>query len=244
MRGLHKRSLIPMKVAFIAGAIGISMLSIGQARASATLVTFNPDSIPGVTGLSPFQADNYNLGDFTTATITNATGSFTQSGTLDLLDFFNGSTMVPSSVSGLQNGSGSNSYGLFMTFTATGYVGVAGGAFVPGSPLNQGYFTNISYSLIADPGATDTVTSSGTLVNHGAADVTLATGGVASSGVDQVSVDIDTPSADVLLSIVKSALGSSFFSSPADLSLQELVHEHDDRGDGHRKWSDDHCGDQ
>jgi hypothetical protein len=207
--------------ALFGGAVCLAALAIGSARAVPLTVTFNPDSIPGVTGLSPFQADNYKLTDFTVATITNATGNFTQSGTLQIANFLLNTTTLTSSQTGLMNGTGSSSYGLYMTFTASGYVGVNGGAFVPGSSVNQGFFRNISYSLVADPGNSDTVSATGVLTDNGTADVVLATGGLAAGGVNQVSVDVATPSADVLLSIVKSSLGNLFFQSPADLTFQE-----------------------
>ena len=206
--------------ALLLGAFCASPLAVPPAQAATLLVTFNPDAIPGVSGLSTFQADNYNLADFTVANITNSTGQFTQSGTLQFLTFLNGNTTLGSGTTGLRNGTGPSSYGLYMTFTATGYVGVGGGPFVPGSSLNQGYFSTISYSLVADPGNTDAVSSTGVLTDNGSTDVVLATGGVA-NGVNQVSVNVSTPSADVLLTIAKTALGDSFFQSPANLAFQE-----------------------
>jgi hypothetical protein len=217
---VRMRSANALKKLFL-GALGVSALAIGPVQAAPLLVTFDPGAIPGVSGVGTFQADNYNLSDFAVATITNATGQFTETGTLQLLTFLNGSTTLGAGTSGLRNGTGAGSYGLYMTFTATGYVGVGGGPFVPGSSLNQGFFQTVTYTLHADPGNTDTVSSTGVLTDNGTADVTLATGGLAGSGVNQVSVNVTTPSADVLLSIAKSALGDGFFQSPADLAFQE-----------------------
>ena len=208
----------------LSAAFAVSALAAYPTLAAPTLVTIVPTAIPGVTGLGTFQADNYNLADFATVTINNATGAFTETGTLQLLTFLNGSTTLASSVTGLRNGTGASSYGLYMTFSGSGTVGTGPGGTGPFTPggTNTGQFTSLSYTLRADAGNTDTVSASGVLTDNGTADVTLATGGLG-GGVNQVSVlgAPGTPSADVLLSLVKNALGSGYFSTPLNLGFQE-----------------------
>lgn len=203
----------------LAAAVGVSALASGSAWAVTTLVTMNP-SAAGLSTQGAFQADNYGLLDFAVVNITNANGLFTETGTLQLQAFLNGSTTLAPATTGLQNGTGAASYGLFVTFSATGHA-VPSGPFIPGG-VNIGQFTSISYQLLGDPGNHDTVSPAGVLTDNGTADVVLATGGLG-GGINQVAVvgTPGTPTADVLLSIVKTALGNSFFAAPPNLALME-----------------------
>lgn len=206
----------------LAAAVGVSALAAGSAWAAPTLVTLNP-SAAGLSSQGAFTADNYGLLDFAVVNITNATGNFTETGTLQLQAFLNGSTTLGSATTGLRNGIGAGSYGLYITFSAAGHVGGPAGVgpFVPGG-TNIGSFSSISYTLLGDPGNTDAVSATGVLTNGGTADIVLATGGLG-GGVNQVSVigAPGTPSADVLLSLIKTAIGNSFFALPANLAFQE-----------------------
>ena len=207
----------------LAAAVGMSALAAGSAWAAPALVTLNP-SAAGLSTQGAFQADNYGLLDFAVVNITNATGNFTETGTLQLQAFLNGSTTLASATTGLRNGTGAASYGLYITFSATGHVGTSpAGPFVPGG-INTGSFSSISYTLLGDPGNTDTVSATGVLTNNGTADIVLATGGLG-GGVNVVSVigSPGTPSADVLLSLIKTAIGNSFFALPANLAFQETA---------------------
>jgi len=138
---------------------------------------------------------------------------------LRLNTFLLGSTNVFSTVSGLHNGSGAASYGLYVTFTATGNLP----GFVPGAPPPPvtGSFSSISYTFRGDSGNLNTVSSSGVLTDLGAPDVVLATGGLA-GGINSVSIlTSGVPAADVLLTLVKTGLGNSFFAAPPTLAFQE-----------------------
>ena len=195
-----------------------SIMTVGAfmtAQAAPTLVTLNP-SAAGLSSQGAFQADNYALSDFATISITNATGAFTQTGTLRLNTFFNGSTPVFAATSGLANGTGSAAYGLYLTFTASGTLP----GFVPGADA-KGSFSSISYSFIGDPGDNDTVSPAGVLTDAGTADLTLATGNLAAGGNNTASITSGIPSADVLLTLLQTSAGMPFFQAPTNLNLQE-----------------------
>ena len=202
-----------LKTAAIASIMTVSAFMTAQA--APTTVTLNP-SAAGLSSQGAFQASNYQLADFTTITIDNGTGAFTQTGTLQLNTFINGSTSLFSVDDGLRNGTGSAAYGLYLTFTASGTLP----GFAPGTDA-KGSFTSISYNFVGDPGDTDTVSAAGVLTDSGTPDVTLATGGVAAGGINTVSITSGIPSADVLLTLVPTSAGTPFFQAPTSLNLQE-----------------------
>jgi len=216
------KRISPAAIAWVvaAGVSGGALVS--GAHAAGVLVTVDPASL-GVSGVLPFQADNYNLFDFATISINNATGAFTETGTLELTQWAVGSTTLLSTATGLRNGTGANSYGIYITFSATGTVGTGPGGTGPFTPggTNVGQFSTLSYTMLGDPGNTDTVSATGVLTNGGTADTTIATGTLA-GGINQVSVigSINQPSADVLLTISKT-VPPNFFTAPLDLALQE-----------------------
>jgi hypothetical protein len=201
---------------------GLSVVVVVPA-AHAVAVSISPTLGLGLpASVTEFQTDNYSLADFTTIVIDNATGAFTETGTLQVNQFLLGSTILSGTTTGLFNGSNPNSYGLYLTFTGSGQVGTSPtGPFVVGG-TNVGSFSAISYTLLGDPGNTNTVSSSGVLTDPTANDVTLATGGLAGFGPNQVAVlgAIAQPSADVELSLVQTAPGT-FFTAPVDLAFQE-----------------------
>jgi hypothetical protein len=196
----------------------IGSLAAGTAAQAATLVTFNPSGA-GLSTQGAFQADNYALSDFAIATIDNATGAFTETGTLRLNQFFSSSTPVFASATGLGNGTGADAYGLYITFTGTGTLP----GFSPGSPPApvNGTFSSISYSFLGDPGNTDTVSPTGILTDNGATDIVLATGSLA-GGINAVSIGSSgVPSADVLLTLLQTSAGNLFFAAPPNIGFME-----------------------
>jgi hypothetical protein len=205
-------------------AVGLAGGFIPGARATGAVVTIDPNSLPGITGLSTFQTDNYNLFDFATISINDTTGAFTESGAFELTQWALGSTTLLSTDTGLRNGTGAQSYGIYITFTGTGILGTGpggSGPFIPGQ-VNVGGFSNVTYTMLADPGNTDTVSPTGVLTDNGTPDTPIANGGLAGTGPNQVSVvgSIDQPGADVELSINR-ILPPDFFTAPVNLNLQE-----------------------
>ena len=200
-------------------AVGAMLaLSVGSSSAAPipVTVTLNPTAA-GLSTQGAFQADNYTLSDFAIATINDATGAFTETGTLQLESFKMGSTTLLATTTGLRNGVGAASYGLYITFVAQGMLTTL----APG--VRIGSFTNVTYSFLGDPGNTDTVGPTGVLTNNGTADLLLGTGGIAtgSGGPNTVSLVFGTPSADVLLTLNKTPIGNLFFQLPSNLAFQE-----------------------
>lgn len=209
----------------VKGTALVGLVSVaGIAAASATpvtpvTVTFNP-SAAGLSSQGAFQADRYTIADFATATIDNATGAFTETGTLKLTLFGLGSTSVLPPTSGLLNGTGSASYGLYKTFTANGVLPGWNPA-TPTTPVN-GHFTSISYNFLGDPGNDDTVSATGVLSNGGSADILLGTGSLAGIPPNAVGVGgSGTPYADVLLTLLQTAAGNLFMEAPKNIRFQE-----------------------
>ena len=202
-------------------ALGVALgapLGVAPAFAAPVIVTLNP-SAAGLSSQGPFDATNYSLSDFARATIAPS-GSFTQSGTLQLNTFLNGSTTLEAATTGLRNGTGSASYGLYITFTATGQLS----GFNPAAPTTpvSGSFTNVNYQLIGNPGNTDTINSSTFGLNQSGSNVVLATGGLAGTPPNSVSIlSSGVPAADVLLSLAQQGAGTSFFQAPPNVNLQE-----------------------
>ncbi len=205
----------------LALAAAIALGAPSAALAGPTVVMFNPNAA-GLSTQGAFLADNYSLSDFTFATITNQTGHFTQTGTLQFNTFLHGSTTLASSVTGLRNGTGADAYGLYMTFTATGELpGFAPGSGTAPPALVDGFFTTLSYSLIGDPGNRDRVSGFGALTDIGKNDIILATGGL-EGGINSVGISgSGVPYADVLLTLLTKPAGAAFFARPSDLAFQE-----------------------
>ena len=82
-------------------------------------LTSNGTAGAGFTNIS--NATNYNIADFVSSTINQASGTFTETGYLNILNFLNGGTTVPSF--GLGAGIpalGIPGYSLYLAFSGTG----------------------------------------------------------------------------------------------------------------------------
>lgn len=205
------------KGAAVAGLV--TAFGVAGAAAAPITVTFNP-AAAGLSSQGAFQADRYTLGDYATATIDNATGNFTETGTLSLAIFGLGNKFVTSPITGLQNGTGSAAYGLYKTFTATGTLP----GWNPASPTSPvtGMFTSVSYNFYGDPGNLDTVSNGGVLTDVGSNNILLGTGVLAGTAINTVGVTGNgTPFADVLLTLLQTAAGHTFMEAPANVSFQE-----------------------
>ena len=213
------------KAGLLSGAM-IACFTVGAMAAPVPVTaTLNP-AAASLSTQGPFQADNYNLADFTRIVQDNAAGTFQQSGVLRFSNFLLGSNTLSSTTTGLNNGTGANSYGLYITFTASGVITGA-----PGSQV--GWFTNISYSLLGDAGNNDTITFSlnsvtpPVLNDNGTPDVLLATGNLGTSAGpgnpdNTISLINGNPAANVLLTLnVQSPTGTLYFEAPLNLAFQE-----------------------
>jgi len=199
----------------------VTVFGIAAASAAPVIVTFDPAGA-GLSSQGAFQADRYTLTDFATATIDNATGAFTETGTLRI-DVFNlGSTKIQGPTSGLGNGTGSAAYGLYKTFTASGVL-PGWNAAAPTTPIN-GTFTSVNYSFVGDPGNLDTVSNGGVLTDVGGNNIALGSGVLAGGPNNIVGVtNLGTPFASVLLTLAQDAAGHMFMTSPPNVGFQEDV---------------------
>jgi len=204
------RSVKAARMSVVVGAL--SLLASQNAQAVPLVVTFDPSGAGLGGAITPFQSITQNGLDAARAVI-KSDGSFTETGVLRF-DVFNDPSSAPISTSGL-----GSTYGLYLTFTATGnLVG-----FNPANPSapSSGTFTSISYSLIGDPGHQDTlsaakITAKPVLTDVGGNDIVLATGG--SLLATSVSVNsLGIPTASVVLSMTQA--GTSFFKAPPDVNL-------------------------
>ncbi len=201
----------------LAGVLGIAAMA--TAHATPVTVTFDPAGA-GLGTQGPFQADRYTLGDYATATINNATGAFTETGTIKLAFFALGNSFVLPGTSGLQNGTGASAYGLYKTFTGTGTL-PGWNAASPTTPIN-GSFSSLDYTFLGDPGNLDTVSNGGVHTDVGGNDITLGSGTLAGTPPNSVGIGgSGTPTADVLLNLFLTSAGNSFMTAPKNIKFQE-----------------------
>jgi len=198
----------------IAVAVGTIALA-GMGPAHATVVTFSPSAAGLAAGITPFGSATQNGFDTALAVI-QPNGTFTENGILRF-DVFNdaSSNSIPSNVSGLKNTS-APTYGMFLTFTATGTL-VGWNPATPQAAVN-GTFSTISYSLLGNPGNTQTITAATTTTPPSLSpgtDITLATGGTVLSSSVQIS-NIGVPGAGVNLALTQA--GTGFFAAPPNVN--------------------------
>ena len=202
-----------------AAVAAVLAISVGPASAlTAVTATLNP-SAAGLSTQGPFTANNYTVSDFAVATIAApiaGVATFIETGTLQLESFKLGSATLAAATTGLRNGTGAASYGLYVTFTATGKLTTLS----PG--VQVGTFDTVMYSFIGDPGNHDTVTPLG-LTDVGGNDIVLATGVLAAPGLgpNQVSLIFGIPTADALVTLTPVGPGIAFFALPPGLGFQE-----------------------
>ena len=164
----------------IAAATGLAMLTTaGTASAAVTPFTFNPSlSNPPLSTAGAFTADNLIFSQYSNIDINGNTGTFSESGILQVANFqFKGATLLPPGFAGT---AGATPYSLYLTFTATGTINGA-------TAGSTGKFTSLSVNLIGDfnnDNGAITVTGAGAaFAGNIANDVLLATGTLTSGTV-------------------------------------------------------------
>ena len=140
--------------------------------ASAQPLTFTwlpPGATPGLPGGPIGPANNFNVNDFASVTLTGG-GNFTEVGYLNVLTFLLGGT--PASQAGL-----GTTYSLFLGFNGTGT-----GAVVPGPGSSNTFpFTKLDYTLYGVVGPTPTFTvTNGNVTTSAAGAIPLAFGSLIS----------------------------------------------------------------
>lgn len=202
-------------------AMGLCFVSAASANAAAVTFTVDPANA-GVSSQGPFQANNYTGNDFALARITNATGAFTESAILQLTQFQLGTTILPGNVTGLENGTGSASYGLYREVTATGNLP----GWTPGNPPPpvNGAASSVSNNFVVDPGNDDTIVfgpGGPTLVDPSHNDILIGTGSLAGPPNSVGVTGAGTPFADVRTSLSLNAAGLSLFTAPPNIDDSE-----------------------
>lgn len=212
-----------MKSLSLGGFSVAAALALSAVPASAVVLvtaTLDPHAA-GLSSQTQFHASNYTLSDFSTIIIQapDAFGvaTFTQTATLQLESFKMNNLTVAAADSGLRNGTGMGSYGLYITIVDSGHLKFI----LP--DVAVGSFDIINYSFVGDPGNNDTVSTAG-LIDNGTADIVLATGVLNTIGGEpnQVSLIMGIPAADVLVTLSPvSPHGTAFFALPPGLGFQE-----------------------
>jgi hypothetical protein len=149
----------------LANAFGVALfLSLaGSASAAPSDFTWSPSSATtSLNGGNIVGANNFNVADFASIPLNSNTGTFTEVGALNILQFLHGGNIVASSGLG-------STYSLYLTFTATGTLpGIPGTA---GTSTN-GTFTSLTYQLIGSTSGTPTFTVTNGNVSIGNAGTT------------------------------------------------------------------------
>lgn len=211
-----------MKSALIATSVGALLAVLGASAAAADPINFTwTPSAVGLAGGAIVGANNFNVTDYATITVTNGLGDFTESGALNVSGFLNGGS--PVTASGLDTTGG---YSLYYVFTGTGNQGGPTPTVVGTSVT--GNYSSLSYTLYASTSAHPTFTvGAGGVVVAAPGSFALATGSLVGTIGNTVTLT-DTraglsPSADIEVTLdpCLTAGGactgdeSAFFTSPA-----------------------------
>lgn len=154
-------------------AAGATLLSVlcGAAIAAPVNFMWTPSAAtPSLNGGAIVNANNYNVADFTSTSVNTSTGTFTETGALNILNFLNGGSTVTSTGLGVAGG-----YSLYLVFTGTGTLNG-----IPSTPgtSTDGTFTSLSYQLIGstNPVPVFTVSNGSVAITDGGAHANLAFG--------------------------------------------------------------------
>ncbi len=144
--------------------------ALGSARADVVTFSLSPAAVgltsngsAGAGFTDILNANNYNIADFVSSTINSASGTFTEIGYLNILNFLNGGATVPSY--GLGAGVaplGIPGYSLYLAFNASGTTAPL--PTITGTTSN-GIFSALSYTLIGSANGSPPVSFS---VSNGA----------------------------------------------------------------------------
>ena len=174
----------------------VATLSLGmvtQASAVPGVYEVTPNSLPGISGYTPFNADH-------------ASGTYLRFSTFSL-----SGNQYEATDTGLNLG-GANSYRLYLTFTESSQL-------TSGGLLNgQGVLTSLNYQFWADPGSNTTfnianaATGTGGTVTVNGADVLLGSGSLL-TGVNGID-PLNGAFLNAITTMSLTADGSNFFTDP------------------------------
>lgn len=191
----------------------VATLSLGmvtQASAVPGVYEVTPNSLPGISGYTPFNADH---ASGTSSVLLTNTSLTTQSGQgyLRFSTFSLSGNQYEATDTGLNLG-GANSYRLYLTFTESSQL-------TSGGLLNgQGVLTSLNYQFWADPGSNTTfnianaATGTGGTVTVNGADVLLGSGSLL-TGVNGID-PLNGAFLNAITTMSLTADGSNFFTDP------------------------------
>jgi len=192
-------------------SLGFALSAAAAASAAPVTFTWNPaGATPPLTGGS-VTADNMTIADYASATINPTSGAFTEVGALKVTQF----QLLGSGVTS----TGLNStYGLYVTFSATGSQGGP----IPGvGGTTSGPISALTYTLWADPAGqpTFTIGNGAVTVGNNAGAFALGTGSGGGTANDFVTLtntgSAYIPSAHVVTSFHPAANETGFFVAPS-----------------------------
>ena len=146
-----------------------------------TPFTWTPAAV-GLTGGQIVGANNYNVTDFATITITDGAGDFTEGGALNIKNGFLDSMGNAVATPGL-----GSTYSLFYVFNGTGNQG---GPIPPVGQTTTGTYSTLSYELVASPTSTPTFVAgpTGVTITNDPGAFAIATGVLIPGTDDTVSL--------------------------------------------------------
>jgi hypothetical protein len=172
--------------------------------------------VPGLTTSGAFTFNNMVISQYSAIDITAGSTHFTDTGFINLAFFSNNGVPTGAPQAGLPGGG--TPYSLYLSFTAAG-TQTAG---VP----STGFFTSMTYSLLAAPGITTFVDSNndGIFEVVGAPTVTLATGSLLGSGSTSLTGTPPNllPAASLTATFVPNPAFAGFFVNPNASQVQAL----------------------
>ncbi len=191
-------------------AATLSLGMVAQASAAPGVYEVTPNSLPGISGYTPFNADHA-AGTSSALLINTSATTQTGVGYLRFSTFSLAGNQYDAADTGLNLG-GANSYRLYLTFTESSQL-------TSGGLLNgQGVLTSLNYQFWADPGSNTTfnaanaATGTGGTVTVNAADILLGSGSLI-TGVNGID-PLNGAFLNAITTMSLTAAGSAFFTEP------------------------------
>lgn len=215
-----KNSLLRKGILSSAIATTLALGVAPQAFAAPGVFEVSPNSL-GLTGYSPFNADQM-LGNASTLLTTTSATTATGSGWINMTSFTLNNTPILAGASGINLG-GANSYALYVTFDLASTLTQG----TINNPNSQGDLTALNYTLWADVGsdsvftAADASSAIAATVAQNGADTILGTGSLI-SGVNGIN-NLGGAFLNSITTVSLTAAGSNYFTDP--VPFYELAFE-------------------
>lgn len=192
---------------------GLGILGISSQALAYEVFTVNPNSIPGTSGFSTFQADSLSGVSSGQILLDASTQTATESGYVSFTAFNLGGSAVSNFTSGLATAPAPDQYyGLYLDFTLTASL-VTGSFGAANSTYN---LDTLTFTLYADPDLNTTFTQA-SLINAASIggnisdDIVLATGSLI---IGQSNIILGGVALNSTTDFQTTAEGNAFFTSP------------------------------